>query len=309
MEVLISNRTKNLASIIQEKAKYQKVLLLYDNSISLVDINEIYNKIRELCIFNKMDLNNIDEKEFYNGYRLLIFCCNCASLSKFSLNKEEFINIYYPTNNQTLHFFANNLNLFTKDCYLLLSSTQLDLTLLSSLYFNNFFNYTNNLLNFQPAQLKFEENLNIFSLVNNLNKIEKPYYFTDLEILNNINIQYNEIMLLHLILVNAFLTFITEIKNNIPSIIDVYKLAKQNFNLIDKCYTTFFNETIYNSVILNYNSLHDACIKTKSKILSLISLNNTPTINLDKIITKTKEYLKTSNSKLNFLYFFNVFGY
>jgi hypothetical protein len=165
------------------------------------------------------------------------------------------------------------------------------------------------LLNFQPAQLNFEENLNIFSLVNNLNKIEKPYHFTDLEILNNININYNEFMLLHLILVNAFLTFITEIKNNIPSIIDAYKLAKQNFNLIDKCYATFFNDSIYNSVVLNYNSIQDAYIKTKNKILGLISLNNTPTINLDKIIAKIKEYLKTSDSKLNFLYFFNVFGY
>ena len=309
MEVLISNRTKNLASIIQEKAKYQKVLLLYDNSISLVDINEIYNEIRELCIFNKMDLNNIDEKEFYNGYRLLMFCCNSTSLKNFNLNKDEFINIYYPTNNQTLHFFANNLNLFTKDCYLLLTSTELDLTLLSSLYFNNFFNYANNLLNFQPAQLSFEENLNIFSLVNNLNKMQQPYYFTDLEILNNVNICYNEFMLLHLILLNAFLTFITEIKNNLPSIIDVYKLAIQNINLIDKCYATFFNETIYNSVILNYNSLYNACTKTKNQILSLISLNNAPTNNIDEIITQTKEYLKTSDCKLNFLYFLNVFGY
>ena len=78
---IISN--KDLLQIISNKAKYQKVLLIYDNTVSSLQINELYTNIKNLCIFNKMEINSIDENEYFNCYKMLIFYCNTTNLIKF----------------------------------------------------------------------------------------------------------------------------------------------------------------------------------------------------------------------------------
>ena len=311
MKVYISNQIKNLISLVNEKAKYQKVLMLHDNSVSNLDINNLFYSIKELCVFNKMELNNVDEKEFYNGYKMLIFYCDASNLINFNLNREEFINIYIPTTRFIFPFFSNNLTLLTKNSFLLLNSSVPDINFISCLYFNNFINYSHSLLNFQAVEFNEfdEQELNMTSILNVINNIKQPLFFTDLEICKNTKLNANDLCLLHLILINAFIAFITSIKNNQLGLIDIYKVAKENFNLIDKCYSIFFNETFYNSVILNFNCLYNATIKTKNQILKLLALNNDiPSKNVNIIIDKVKNYLKTSNCKLSFLYFFNVFG-
>ena len=205
--------------------------------------------------------------------------------------------------------FSNKFCLLTNNCYLLTNSTKPDLTILSSLYFNNFINYTNNILNFKDDNFNFLHlnEINLFNIIKTYNSYLN-FYFTDLEIVSNTQIKENEIILLHLIIINAFLIFIIGIKNNQHSVIDVFKVFNGNYEIIDKCYSTFFNDSFYNSINLNFDHLYSACVSTKNKILNLLNLNNTYTNNINTLINKIKNYLKNSNCKLNYLYFFNVFG-
>ena len=51
---------KEIKNIVQTKAKYQKVMLLYDENVSSIDIAKIYNSIKELCIYNQCNIDDID---------------------------------------------------------------------------------------------------------------------------------------------------------------------------------------------------------------------------------------------------------
>jgi len=311
MEILLNNSYKNLYNLVNKKAKYQKVLVIYDDFVSNLEINELYLTIKELCIFNKMEISNINEKEIFNGYKMLIFFCSGISLLKLNLNREEFINVYLLQDNNLLPCFVNNVNLLTKESYILIENPVIDNNLLSSFYFNNFINYLDCILNFKPSFIEtdFKYELTLNSVTDAFNLLDETYKFTDLNIIKDSNINYNEISLLHLIIVDAFLILFSAIKNKQSSLVDVYKVAKNNTKLIEKLYANYNNKTIYNSIILNYNFLNNFTTKTKKNILKNIYLNSDIDYSkLDESILKIKNYLKNCDNFLNYLYLYDIFG-
>ena len=308
MEIILKNKIKQIFKIINQKSKFQKVLLLYDNSVSNLEINEIHSSIKDLCIFNKMNINDIDEKEFYNGYRALIFLCSPQSMLNIKLNREDFINIYCPTTNFLLPFFCNNHKLLTKDCFIVLNNASIDTTLLSSCYFNNFCINIENLINAQHSysSMQISNELTLFSLVDYLNN--NQLVFKDLEIAQESNIDLEYLTLLQLLIINAFILFFSAINNNELSLIDCVKATKHNPDLIDKYFAKVFNNDIYNSIIINYDYLNKMALSTKESILKCLYLKNFTIEQIDSIINKTKLYLKNCDGIFSYLYLFNIFG-
>lgn len=308
MEIFIKQDFKHIYKLINSKSKYQKVLLLYDNSVSTLQIKELHSEIKEICIFNSMDINNVDEQEFYNGYRLLIFMCTSSSVLNFNLNREDFINIYYPTDTFYSTFFSNNFKLLTKDCFLIVNNPTLDLTLLSSFYFNSLYSYIYNILNgtytYKLNLQNFE--ITLFNLIETLNNVQ--FKFKDFEIAKLEQIGLIDLPIMHLIIIDAFIVFITAVKNNDLSLIDTFKIA-EDINVVESIYAKYFNTNTYNTIIINFNCLYQSAVKAKENIIQTIKINNNVNLdNFNNIISKTKHYLKNCNCFLNYLYIFNIFG-
>ena len=139
MKVYFENSIKN---IIEQKAKFQKVMLLFDESSLTGEINNIYEEIRDICVFNKCDISLVDENEVFNGYRLIIYYCSADNYLKINFNKNEFINVYILQDNKVLPFVLDDINNFSSlDNHIILKSKQVDLRMLASIYLNIFYNY------------------------------------------------------------------------------------------------------------------------------------------------------------------------
>jgi len=311
MNILIGEKIKEIVNIVNINAKYQKVLILYDNTTSSLFINEIFHNLKDLCIFNKMELNNIDKNELFNGYKILIFIGSSHSLLNCNFNRDDFINIYCLSDENLLPCFINNNKILAKNSFIILSKTILDLNMISSVYFNNFVNYFENIINGIPYLFNMESfnEFSLFKITETLNSFNYDYKFFDINILKDSDIEYNNIGLLHLIITDALIVFLESIKNNQCNLVDVYKIAKNNSALLDKFYANFFNESVYNSIILNFSKLMRIAQKTKENIIQNLNLNyNINLSNIDNLIYKIKTYLKNCNNYLNYLYLFNIFG-
>ena len=94
MRVVYEDIDKELKSIIAQKAKYQKVMLLHDDTVSNAQINKLYENVKELCVYNQVDISAIEESEIYNGYKALIYFCSTDSFLKIKFDVDEFVNIF-----------------------------------------------------------------------------------------------------------------------------------------------------------------------------------------------------------------------
>ena len=109
MKIYGDNLVEKLKQLVETKAKYQKVMLLFDENISSVEINKIYEEIKGFCVFNQACINTINKEEIYNGYKLIIFRCSVDNFLQCDLNKDEFICVFYPTDNFILPYFLTFL--------------------------------------------------------------------------------------------------------------------------------------------------------------------------------------------------------
>ena len=312
MKIYYENSIEEIKNLVLSKAKYQKVMLLYDNDVSNLDIGEIYDAIKEVCVYNSSSISS-DKDEVYNGYKLIIFRCSVDSFLKCSIDREEFINVFYPTDNFILPYFLSHNN-YTKKTnnILLLHSNQLDINMVSSVNFNIFFNYLKNLFygirDDFIYQLDANREITQFNVMSCLEKMEEDCFFVDIDILKKCDIDYGDLAIVDLILIDAFILLIQSIKNQNIMLVDVYKSAKENTELIDKFYSLFQNEVLSNLIILNYNCLYGYCLKTKQKILELIGFFNVDKKHVDNLINKVKNYAKDDKGLISYLYLYNIFN-
>ena len=82
MKLCYDNPLKELKKIIEINAKYQKVMLLFDDSVSNVEIREVYDTIKQDCIYNQSNILELDDKEIFNGYKLIIYFCSADGFLK-----------------------------------------------------------------------------------------------------------------------------------------------------------------------------------------------------------------------------------
>ena len=64
-------------------AKYQKVMLLYDDSVSNIQIQEVYHSIKGICVYNQSEIASLDKNEIFNGYKLIIYFCSVDGFFNF----------------------------------------------------------------------------------------------------------------------------------------------------------------------------------------------------------------------------------
>lgn len=311
MDIINYNQQKKLRAIVEEKAKYQKVMLLFDNTASEKEINEIYELIKDLCIFNKAEISNVSN-EIYNGYRLLIYLCSANSYLMVKFQTEEFVNVFLPTDATILPFCLQDYKVNNLNGYLILPEKAIDINVMPSVAFNSFYSYLKNLINQQQGY----EELNFFSYQNLspnvlqiLNLINSQTEFIDLQILTECGIEYNHLPIVDYLLISAFSVWIEGVKNRCLSMVDVYKVAKDDSNLIDKFYAISTNILTHRMISLNVNCLNTIIEKTKLIVLESLQLIELPTTQeIEQIIDKIKHYAKTSQGLLLNLYFYNVFS-
>lgn len=306
---VLNNDFSNLKQIVNERAKYQKVMLIFDELTSEIEMMNIYEQIKDLCIFNKMEISD-NSNEIYNGYKLLIFCVSVDSFLKFEKNIEEFTSVFITQNEQCLPFYLDqNCKISSSERYLLLNSNVVDINAVSSIHFNRFFSYATNLLYFQFGSVFFDfeqQEITQFNLLKTLDETSKSMQFIDIQIIKEQNISYTKLNKLNFILICAFLTVINAIATKSFELVDFYKACKNEVQLIDKFYAMQTNQAMLRMVELNYNFLQSSAIKTKEKIICY--LNNVSQTELQNLVSKIKEYSKTNDGLIGYLYLYNIFG-
>ena len=310
MKIFYDNKIDELKKIIEAKAKYQKVMLLFDDSVSNLSVREIYELIKTDCVYNQSHISEIETDEIYNGYKLIIFMCETQSYLKCNIDTSEFINVFMPVDECFLPYFLNyELKLKHEDNYLFVNNKSVDWQILSSIAFNDFYNYFKSIHSGKDFKISLKNNLitnqNVFDY---LNRLDEDCFFVDVDIIKKCNLSYKDLILVDLMLIDAFLLLITSLKNQTYMLVDVYKVAKNDDKLIEKLYRFFNNETFRNIITLNYNCLYNYCLKTKYKIIEYISYCNIDNEKIDYILKKIKAYAKDDNELIGYLYLFNIFN-
>lgn len=311
MKVCYGNQIKEIQNIVLSKAKYQKVMVLYGDCVSSVEIDKIYESIQGSCIFNKANINQCDVDEINNGYRIVIFLCSANEFINCKFNKEEFINIFLPQNNSLLPFYLTpNNTIANNENHLLLENRNLDFTMWASLIFNSFYSYLQNLLNGKSEVVNYEifnRQITHNDLIDMIEKMPYETIFQDFDILNKQQIDYNDLIFVDLLLIEGLLLLVESIKEKRFTIVDVYKSARDDEQLIEKFYKLYNNDMLFNVVILNYNCIHNFCLKTKQKILELVCFFDFDKCKINSLIDKIRNYAKNSTGLTAYLYLYNIF--
>ena len=312
MEIVINNRVEEIAKIISNRAKFQKVALIYDECTSALEIAEIYNAIKQICVFNKFSYDEIDYVELNNGSRVVIYLGNVKGYLKLNFPKNDFINIFCPKDKELLpYFLTENNKIDTNENYLILGHQVVDVAILSSVCFNKFVNYLINVLSLEGKNIEacpIEKEITYQNIMELLKLVDDDVEFFDLQIIKKYDLDYKHIVLVDLLLINAFIVFLQAVKCQNGMIVDVYKATKDNDSLIDKYYSILTNDSVFNLITLNYNYLINYCLAVKKKILCSLELFDFADEEVLSVCEKVKEFSKQDEGVFALLYFFNVFG-
>lgn len=317
----------DIKKIVINKAKYQKVMLLHDDSVSKVQTRDIYELIKKDCIYNEMNIDNINQQEIMNGYKLVIFYMSGQKFLNLDFKKDEFVNIFIPTDNYILPFvydsakcqekimggkLCNNMSKgFSDGNYLILNSEDIDLTVFSSVYFNRVYTYISNLIYNTHSEINFDKFDNILfnkDIVDILNKEDNNLCFVDVEIIKQYNLNIRDLVLLDYILLVAFDVFVKAIKEKTLSMIDVYKVAQNDNDKINDFYEMMNNYDLIERLNLNFNCLTNIIKVNKENVLELIT-SSYEEEDVIKIIEAVRNFSKNNDGILSFMYFYNVFSY
>lgn len=305
MNIEKQNR-QELANLIEKYAKYQKVMLVYDQYTSNLAIQQIYQTIKDLCVFNSIQTGQ-DMQEIYNGYKLLIFLCEPESFLHCNLNIEEFVNIVI-TNTDILPFCLDSKNHIAGSKIIFLSDNlNLDKPAYSSLNFNLFYNNLLSIYNQTDCQIDINikeiSTRNLFQILNSpLNNFE----FVDIDILRKSKLTYQCLPIVDFVLMAGFDVFFNGIKNHTLLMTDLYKSIKENSALIDKYYALSQNDALITMVELNFGLMQNKIKQTFENINEFLTfgLENDE---LKTIIFAVRDYAKNCSGLLNYLYLYKIF--
>lgn len=304
---LIKNELKELYNLIEEKAKYQKVMVLFDDCVSNVELCEIYNLIKGICIYNQQEISNLDKKEILNGYRAIIYMCSAENFARADFDKREYVNLCFVRDMNILPYCINNGTIIKKDLYLICSKNSVDFNMLSSFCFNKLTNYISGLLQFKQLDYVWQLDKTNLDWLNKLNDISEQFEFLDIDILKHTKIKYNNLSLAHLVIVDAIMLMLSTIKTKAFMLVDTYKLCKDDVVLLNKFYKMACNEKFFTILTLNYNCLYNYCLKTKQEILENFINYEISESDLNFIFSELKTYSKNTENFLSYLYLFDFF--
>lgn len=309
-----TGKIEDLSSIVERYAKYQKVMLIFDQFASNLQIAEIHQTIKELCIFNQIDISintgnetqNQDLNEIYNGYKMLIFLCAPETVIGLKLNLEEFVNVYFCQNAILPYCLNKNYAISQAQTFLLQSTNKLDKSAFSSLAFNCFYNYLLDV--YTQAETNFNIDMQEFSnrnLLSAFDTLDTNFKFVDVEIVANSNLDYRTLPIVDFVLLAGFEAFFAGVKQHNFLFADLYKAAKSNPQLINKYYALSQNDAMLTMVELNFNFLQNKLNIAKQTVHQFLQILQTDDVL--KIVQVVKLYAKNSTGILNYLYLYNVF--
>lgn len=309
MRYVFENEKEKIKEEILKKAKFQKVMLLYDDSVTNFQIEEIKNLIKNDCIFNSMCLKNFDNAELNKGYKLVIYLCDLNSFLRLDFDRTQFSNLYFSQGTM-LPYFVNIGKKIDFDDLIVLKDNTFDNLSNKSMIFNRFYNYIFDIFfkqkcEFDCCETKKEITLN--SVFCALNETQEGFSFVDLKILKENQLDYKYLLLIDVILVNAFLCLFQTLKNKNISMVDVYKVARDNEDLIDKFYSIAQDKTFLDLINMNMAVLMQMLTKTKKELLENIFFNFS-TSEINYVFEKVKNSVKNDKGILSYLYLFNIFN-
>lgn len=308
MEILNYNPSI-LKDIIIKTARYQKVMLLYDNSASSSALMDIYSSIREDCIFNKMSVAE-NLSEVYNGYKAIIYLGGADGFLHLGINLDEFVCIVVPQDVSLLPYFLNeNCMVSCGKRYLLIQASNFDISPICSLVFNNYYNYLNDLVFKQFSNINFNFNFTQITqrkILESIINAPTDYLFYDIKLLKACKIPYRLLPILDYILMCAFNCMVECVHGNNLCLVDVYKAFNNNYELLDRYYAMINNGVVVHIMQLNFSMLSLVGKKTSQEILKFVERVSANEIEI--ILSKLKEYSKTSGDILNYLYLYNMFA-
>ncbi len=309
MEIIKHDFLSNLKQIVEIKAKYQKVMLVYDDLASSVQISDIYEKIKDICIFNKMHTQKFDLTELNDGYKLIIFLLSADSYLRLGMTPNEFVNIFIPLSENVLPFYVDeNYNLIKKNDYILLNSNLADICIETSVLFNELFEYFNNLILGKTNKIVFDgakeiTQNSLFSLLTTEN-----LFFLDLKIIKTYNIPLSKLPLVDFMLISALKVMIEGVLGNNLTLVDCYKAFKDDEKLIEKFYALTLNNIFIEIIKLNKLTIKNTLNKIDEHIGNIIWSFDVSEKEFEDILFKLKSFLKNTNCYLSNLYLYNIFG-
>lgn len=297
-----------LLPIVEQHAKFQKVMLIFDNFTSNLTLQNIQNQIKEVCIFNKTSISSPNINEVYNGYKMLIFCCEPESFLKLNLNLSEFVCVVI-NNSAYLPFTLNpNNNICETNIIMLPNKSSMDKPAYASLYFNEFYNYARNLYIQQDDDFTLQiTELSPRQLVSVLNSLPADFTFIDVDILRKSNLNYDCLPLIDFCLITGFETLFSCVKQHTLEMTDLYKSIRTDQQLIDKFYALAQNDALLTIVELNFNELTSKIKHAKKHILSFMPTFTTET--LKQVVEQVKDYAKDTSSIINYMFLYDVFNF
>ncbi len=308
MEILDAKLIE-LKNIVDKHAKYQKVMLVYDNSVGNAQLLDVYNAVKGECIFNQMSVGENFE-QLFDGYKLVIFVCTADGFLRCPLDLDEFVCVFMPTDNAVLPYFLNKDGCVSRAVrYLLVKPNNLDANAICSRMFNNFYNYLNNLIFLDEGQVKFDFDIDQITqskILGMVNDAPENLVFFDILVLRACGLEYKWLGMVDYLLVTAFCCLIASLHTNNVELVDVYKAAGEDYDLVDKFYAMANNSVFKNIVQLNYRYLSAVGQKTRETILNFV--DGADKKQIEFILQKIKIYSKVSGDLLNYLYLYNVFS-
>lgn len=307
MEIIFNKEIDEIREIVEKFAKYQKIMLLYDNTASNTLLLDIEYNVREYCIFNKMNVENLGTNEIYNGYKLIIFLASVDNFLSLDIRWEEFVNIFLPTDIGILPFYLleNSIQNF-----ILLDRRKVDIGAITSVEFNRIFSIIESLYNSQEleefdSEISGEITLNkIIKLIEN---VPKNTEFIDIKIMKSERIEYRYIGLVDLILIDALYLFLVSIRNRTQELVDVYKLAHNDLSSVDKYYEMFNSNVVTEILNINYSFLFPKIKNARERIKTAIETCKFSNQEIVEIMAKVKNYAKNDNGIVGYLYLYNIF--
>jgi len=311
MELLSGELIETVKKVVNEKARYQKVMIIYDETVSSLTIDEVVNSIKENCVFNVKDINTVDETELLSGYKLIVYICCVNSFLKLKLNRSEFVNLYLPTDSNFFPFLLNVDNyVLLENCYIFIKKQNFDFAVFPSIFLSQVY-HNFKVIKSGENKKSFNDYNIIFNkqeVINLLNEHCLDIEFLDVKILKDTGLSYEFLNLVDLILINGFILFLKNVKDKEFEMVDLYKSVKDSDEHIDKFHALIKDKTFFNLIYYNYNFLLNICLKAKEKILDFGNFEVLNSESATKVLNSVKQYAKNSNDIISYFYLFNYFG-
>ncbi|MGN0788189.1 MAG: hypothetical protein ACI4L6_03945 [Candidatus Onthoplasma sp.] len=309
MIVFYEDNLHIISSLIEKRAKFQKVMIVFDDFASSQQVEQLVEQIKKDCVFKSTHIKFFSD-EIYDGYKAIIFLCTANSFLSLKYRRDEFVSIFVPQDRGILPFFINDNKFFDSYDYLLLKTNNIDTNIVSSLVFNQVFSHIENLLSFQETTKDVDFLSGEINTKNLVDKVQDcgDLIFEDLNILKQQGIEYNNLPIVDLMIIDAIEVFTRACREKLLSMVDVFKIYKNDESCVDKFYAMSKNEGIVHILNMNHNCVISICEKAKEKILPCVDIQLTNRENLQNIFEKVKKYAKKCENLIGYLYFYNVLG-